>query len=136
VCWLLLLVLSSPLYSQSFEPAKSYQVTGAQLNRLETDLQTARNESTTQSRLSEMLKVQLAESQTQLAEALSQLEQLKLQLQQSQTALLEVQRQLQMASASLSRYERQTVVDELIIGSVAAVVAALLVEITNVIIKP
>lgn len=129
-------MLSSPLYSQSFDPAKSYQVTGAQLNRLETDLTTARNESTTQSRLSEMLKVQLSESQTQLAEALSQLEQLKLQLQQSQTALLEVQRQLQMASASLSRYERQTVVDELIIGSVAAVAGALLIEVINVSLKP
>lgn len=113
--WLLLLVLSSPSYSQAFDPAKSYQVTGAQLNRLETDLQTAKLESAKQLELSQTLKSQLAESQSLLSE---------------------VQTQLKTASASLSRYERQTVVDELIIGSVAAVVAALLVEITNVIIKP
>jgi len=111
----LLLALSSPLFSQSFDPAKSYQVTGAQLNRLETDLQTAKLESAKQLELSQTLKSQLAESQSLLSE---------------------VQRQLQMASASLSRYERQTVVDNLIIGSVAAVAAALLVEVINLIIKP
>jgi len=114
-CWLLLLALSLPSYSQSFDPAKSYQVTGAQLNKLEIDLQTAKLESAKQLELSQTLKSQLAESQSLLSE---------------------VQTQLTTASASLSRYERQTVVDELIIGSVAAVVAALLVEITNVIIKP
>jgi hypothetical protein len=115
VCWLLLLVLSSPLYSQSFEPAKSYQVTGAQLNRLETDLQTAKLESAKQLELLRTLKQQLAESQSLLSE---------------------VQTQLKMASQSLNRYESQTVVDNLIIGSVAAVAGALLVEVINVILKP
>ena len=114
-CWALLLVLSLPSYSQSFEPAKSYQVTGAQLNRLEIDLQTAKLESAKQLELSQTLKSQLAESQSLLSE---------------------VQTQLTMASASLSRYERQTVVDNLIIGSVAAVAGALLVEVINLIIKP
>jgi hypothetical protein len=113
--WLLLLVLSSPSYSQSFDPAKSYQVTGAQLNRLEIDLQTAKLESAKQLELSQTLKSQLAESQSLLSE---------------------VQTQLKTASASLNRYERQTVVDNLIIGSVAAVAAALLVEVINLIIKP
>jgi len=113
--WLLLLVLSSPSYSQAFDPAKSYQVTGAQLNRLEIDLQTAKLESAKQLELSQTLKSQLAESQSLLSE---------------------VQTQLKTASMSLSRYERQTVVDELIIGSVAAVAAALLVEVINLIIKP
>jgi hypothetical protein len=115
VCWLLLLVLSSPLYSQSFEPAKSYQVTGAQLNRLETDLQTAKLESAKQLELLRTLKQQLAESHSLLSE---------------------VQTQLKMASQSLNRYESQTVVDNLIIGSVAAVAGALLVEVINVILKP
>jgi len=113
--WLLLLVLSSPSYSQSFDPAKSYQVTGAQLNRLETDLHMAKLESAKQLELSQTLKQRLAESQSLLSE---------------------VQTQLKMASQSLSRYEKQTVVDELIIGSVAAIAGALLVEVINVILKP
>lgn len=41
---LLSLSLASPLWSQSFDPDETYQVKGAQLNKLSQDLQTAKSE--------------------------------------------------------------------------------------------
>lgn len=66
----LLWALSSPLSGQSFDPAATYQVKGAELNRLSEDLQTVKNES-------ETLKIkneQLAKDSESKAKALIELE--------------------------------------------------------------
>jgi septal ring factor EnvC (AmiA/AmiB activator) len=93
--------------SPSFDPAKVYQVTGAQLNRLNEDLQTA--------------KKALADSQAQN-------EQLQRDSDSKQKALDALQAQLQTASLSLKRYEDRTVADEWKIGVVSFLAGAAIVE--------
>jgi hypothetical protein len=92
-CLPLLLALSSPLPSQSFEPSKTYPVTGAQLNRLESDLLTAKAEL-------QKLRLESTELQTKLTT-------LRSELTTSSQALTEAQAQLTTASTSL-----QTLSDE------------------------
>ena len=91
----LLLLLASACYTQSFESAKTYQVTGSQLNALEADLTTAKTESQTQKELL-----------TKLGE----------QLERSNSLLIEAQAQLTTASESLRTLKKETLEGFLIVG--------------------
>jgi len=89
----LLLVLSSSLYGQSFEPSAVYEVTGTELNKLESDLKTAQSELETLRIRNEQLVKDSEKLRTELA-ALSKDSESK------EKALTELQAQLKTASSS------------------------------------
>lgn len=91
----LFLSASSFCFSQSFEDGKTYQVTGLQLNRLERDLTTAKEESG-------ILRTRN--------------EQLEKDSENKVKALTDLTVQLQTASQSLKKSEEQTLVNEILIG--------------------
>ena len=92
----LLLALSLPVFSQSFSDDQTYQVTGAQLNRLSQDLQTAKSE--------------LEKSKTELQAT-------KKDLTTQSELLTTVQTQLQTVGQSLKKSESRTLESELWIGT-------------------
>ncbi len=95
------LLLVSPCFGQSFEPAKTYQVTGAQLNGLETSLTQAKTELQTLRLESVSLKQSLTSSGEEITK-------LKIELTTSSEALTEAQTQLTGASQFLTTLSATT----------------------------
>lgn len=110
-------------FSQSFDPAKTYQVPGSTLNRLENDLKTAQGELLNSKALNEQLQAGNAQLLTMTASLSEQLAKESSARQEDskrkQEALTALQTQLQTASESLKKYERQTLIAEIGIGAVA-----------------
>jgi Ni,Fe-hydrogenase I large subunit len=103
--WVLALFLPSPLSAQSFQDEKIYQVQGKLLNRLEADLQTAKQ-------LSVTLEAENGELRKQSNGKLELLSQL--------------QTQLQTVNQSLKRSEDETAIKIIGVGVTAGVLGYLL----------
>lgn len=103
--FLLVSLLALPCFSQSFDITKTYNVTGSQLNALEKDLQTAKQESQMQKEL---------------------LTKLEGQLERSKSLLTEAQAQLTTASESLTTLKKETLEGFLIVGAVSLSIGLLL----------
>lgn len=101
----LFLAACSSLSGQSFDPSVVYEVTGAELNRLEADLLTAQNE--------------LAKSKAENERLQKKID---ADLIDRQTALTGLQTQLQTVSLSWERSKQEALSREVIIGGVAALV--------------
>ncbi len=101
----LFLSACSLLSGQSFDPSAVYEVTGAEMNRLEADLRTAQNE--------------LAKSKAENERLQKKID---ADLIDGQTALTGLQTQLQTVSQSWERSKQEALSREIVIGGVAAVV--------------
>ncbi len=131
----LLLLLSVLSFGQSFEDAKVYQVTGRQLNQLETDKNTLKtsllqisseNATLTTENLSLVEKVKTlseklaTESQDRLADSLNK-----------QMQLDEANSQLIASNLLLTKYEAKTLTDKIVIGVGSFMAGAIIVEVLH-----
>lgn len=123
---LFLLLGASFVYSQSFEAARVYRVTGTTLNRLSKDLLTAQGAFEAQQSESLQLKTQLATLSDDLSKS-------QMALTQSQSNLQAASRQLTTVSQSFQKLQASQLMTSIEIGGASALAGGLVVVILHII---